>query len=198
MVAVAGGRAGGAVAPFPDVSDGSSVTCVDEAVQPVGRGPISGRARLCFSRAGIQTTVDLEQLPNEVAYTAWLAYFGLPVGCSTSPCGDTDPARVDAGLVERIDAALPDLAGRMSLTRGFREIHPHTGSEVQMLIFQRGVLSQVLPSDRVRLLVEWPIPPTGHPVAAFAAGAAGADLHVAGPLVGRAVFRLREGFETTE
>jgi hypothetical protein len=192
MVAVAGGRFGGGGAPFPDADDGAAVTCVDEAVWPVGRAPIKGRARLCFSRVGIQSTVDLEHLPNEVAHTAWLAYFGQPAGCSTSPCGGSDPSRTDAGIVERIDAALPDLAGRVSLTRAFREIHPHPGSEVQILIFQRGVLSQVLPSDRVRLLVEWPLAPASQVMAA------GKNRPIAEPLIGRAIMRLLEGLASSD
>jgi len=192
MVAVAGGRFGGGDAPFPDADDGAAVTCVDEAVRPVGRAPIKGRARLCFSRAGIQSTVDLEHLPNEVTYTAWLAYFGQPAGCSTSPCGGSDPARTDAGIVERIDAALPDLVGRASLTRAFRELQPHSGSEVQILIFQRGILREVLPSDRVRVLVEWPLGPASQEIAA------GEYHRVAEPLIGRAVIRMREGPETSD
>jgi hypothetical protein len=192
MVAVAGNQSGGAVALFPDASEVSNVTCVDEAVKPIGPGSISGRARLCFSRTGIQTIVDLEHLPNDVAYTAWLAYFGQPAGCSTSPCGGGDPARADEGLVERVDAALPDVSGRASLTRAFREIHPHPGSEVQILIFQRGVLSQVLPSDRVRLLVEWPLGPASQEVAA------GENHRIAEPLIGRAVIRLLEGLESSD
>jgi hypothetical protein len=187
MVAVAGGRFGGVIAPFPDAADGAAVTCVDEAVRPVGRAPITGRARLCFSFTGIQTTVDLEHMTNEVTYTGWLAYFGQPVECSTSPCGDGDPARADGGLVERIDAALPNVASRVSLTRTFREIYPHPGSELQILIFQRGMLGRVLPSDRVRLLVEWPLAPENP---GFSAG----EVHrIAEPLIGRAIFRMLEG-----
>lgn len=192
MAAVAGGRLSSGGAPFPDVDDGAAVTCVDEAVRPVGRAPIDGRARLCFSWTGIQATVDLDHLPNEVAYTAWLAYFGQPAVCSTSPCGGADPARADEGLVERIDTALPDVAGRASLTRIFREIHPNPGSEIQILIFQRGVLGRVLPSDRVRVLIEWPLSPARQMVAADEDG------HIGEPLVGRTVIRMLEVPQTSE
>jgi len=193
MVTLAGGQFGGVAAPFPDAVDRAAVTCVDEAVRPVGQASFSGRARICFSRAGIQTIVDLENLSEAVTYTAWLAYFSRPDLCSTSPCGDSELAQGDpTGMFERIDAATADITRRASLTRTFRELHPQAGSETQILVFHRGSLGRVNPSDRIRLLVEWPL--TGVTYAAET----GADRHVAGPLIGRAVIRLLAGSETSE
>lgn len=193
MVAVTGGRFGGAAPSFPDAADGSVATCVDEAVRPVGRVAISGHARLCLSRAGIQTTVDLENLSDGVTYSAWLGYFSQPARCSSSPCGDPDPALEDAtGLFERIDSTMPDLAHRASLARGFREIYPRPGSEVQMLVFQHGLLGRMLPSDRMRLLVTWPVTSTG------SLAGSGDDRGIPKPLVGRAVIRLLESPETSD
>jgi hypothetical protein len=193
IVAVAGRQFGGVVPPFPDAADGSVATCVDEAVRPIGRAAISGRARLCLSRAGIQTTVDLENLSDAVTYTAWLGYFGEPARCSSSPCGDSDPVLEGAtGLFERIDSAMPDLARRASLARGFRELHLRPGSEVQILVFQHGVLGRMNPSDRVRLLVAWPVTPTGHVVDTVD------DRRISEPAVGRAVIRLLESPETSD
>ena len=63
---------------------------------------------------------------------------------------------------------------------------------MQILVFQRGVLGRTTPSERIRLLVEWPVTPVAH----LAGGRE--DRRADEPLVGRAVIRLQEAPEASD
>jgi hypothetical protein len=193
VVTVTGGRYGSAAPAFPDAADGAVANCLNEAVRPVGRSEVRGHARLCLSQAGIQATMDLENLSVGVTYSAWLGYFSDQARCSSSPCGTPEPEQEDAaGLFERLDSALPDLARRASLARGFREIYPRAGAQLHLLVFQHGLLGRMHPSDRIRLLIAWPVTAGG------SLTSRGDDRGIHEPLVGRAIIKLLESPETSD
>jgi hypothetical protein len=187
MVTLTGGRSVNEIVPLLDPNDSANTTCLDEPVRPIGGTSVSGRAWLCLSRGGAQARVDLEQLSGQMTYTAWLVSVDRPDLCESSPCADADLAQERISKVfERIDGTVPDVAHRASLIRSFRELHPVTGAQVQILVFQLGDLAQLDTADRARMLVQWPLTGVGR-------GPSAEEVRrTARPLVGRAVIKLRE------
>ena len=193
MIAGAGDRFGDSTGPPLGPPDGKDALCVEAPVGQVEPSSVTGRARLCFDEGGVRTRVDLDGLSEDVAYTAWLAYFATPSLCSTRPCGDPDLVQErSAGVFGRVDGTTSDVARRASLSGSFRDVHLQASSEAHILVFQHGVLSRADPSQRARLLLEWPLGRPGH------VAATGHDLGLTGSLVGRAVTRLQGGVETLE
>jgi hypothetical protein len=76
--------------PLPDGSEDTSVACLRAPVAPTGSASIGGRAELCIGDGSIRTVVQLEQLADDTAYAAWLAYFDQPTLCAASPCSEGD------------------------------------------------------------------------------------------------------------
>ena len=193
MVAVTGGRFGGADPPFPDAADGSVATCVDErcgrSVERLSAGEHdSVSAKRAFRRLSISKTCQMAP-PTP-----------LGLGISANQPG-APPVRVvirtrlwksgracSSGSIARHPTSLVGLPWQGAFAR----LHPRPGSEVQMLVFHHGVMGRMHPPDRVRLLVAWPVAATGHVVDI------GDDRRIPEPLVGRAVIRLLESPETSD
>lgn len=156
-VAWAGGGLDNVAVSAVSPSEVTDMACLKAPLASVGGGMVGGRARLCLSDGSVRTVIQLEQLADKVTYVAWLAYFDRPARCLSRPCAGPDlVGERPVGVRGRVDAAVPDVTRRGSIAVTHHGLRLRGGSEVQLLIFERGQLDRLDIDQRARLLLEWP------------------------------------------
>lgn len=124
---------------LPSVQVTEQVGCwMAPVFQRDGSGVV-GRARLCIVDEGVRPAIEATGLTPGIVYATWLGYFDRPTDCRKSRCTLSDFVGDEpAGVVGRMDGLVADGTGKAAFWGDFRDLRLAGGSEVRLLIFERG------------------------------------------------------------
>jgi hypothetical protein len=113
--------------------------CLETRLFGLDGSGITGRARLCIVDEGVRPLVDAEGLVPGTAYAMWLAYFDRPRECRKARCTVDDlTGEAAVGVVGRMDGVVADGLQKAEFRGDGRDLRLASGSEVSLLVFERG------------------------------------------------------------
>jgi hypothetical protein len=128
--------------------------CLDAPISPLNDSGIMGQAKLCIIDEAVRPEADVVGLNPGSAYATWLAYFDQPHTCRKPRCTITDlRGETATGVAGRMDGMVAGGIRKAQFFGDFRDLRLKSGSQVSLLVMDRGPVSDGDARARARQLL---------------------------------------------